>query len=176
MNAINAPINVNLRGGRLGIWTRSIFWVKYPTPGTSYLVKTPLQLSQKVRLVSLKVATLSLKCCWYYKQAHQFCQLTFIEVQQNAYLSDRQAGRPLKLHVSSDFLHFHIAISGCCIVNFNNCEPSGRVLFFTAFQLFILQIFLTAITQMDVFIWIRIERMETDTSSPTSSPGSSRFS
>ena len=78
MNAIHAPINVYLRGGGggkgWGFELEEFFWVKCPTPGTSYLVKTPLRLREEVRYVSLKVTSLSLKCCWYYEQAHQFFQ------------------------------------------------------------------------------------------------------
>ena len=49
MNAIYAPINVYLRGGwgggeGWGFELEAFFLVKCPTPGTSYLVKTPLQL------------------------------------------------------------------------------------------------------------------------------------
>ena len=51
-----------------------------------------LQPRLEVKCVSLKVATYqhfektssALKCCLYIKKAHQFCQLTFIGVQQNA--------------------------------------------------------------------------------------------
>ena len=80
MNAVYAPINVNLRGGGgggkgWGFELEAFFWSNaLAMPGTSYLVKTLLQLREEVRHVSLKVTTLSLKCCWYYKQAHQFCQ------------------------------------------------------------------------------------------------------
>ena len=51
------------------------------------------------------------------------------------------------------------------IVNFNDCEPSGRVLFFTAFQVFILHkpIFLRVITWVDVFMRIKVERIKIDT-------------
>lgn len=61
---------------------------------------------------------------------------------------------------------FSIFISAALslIVNFYVCEPSSRVLFFTAFQVFILQkpIFLRVITWMDVFMRIKVVRLKID--------------